>query len=104
MKPSCCKTFLKSNNVRKKALFANIGSQNDERSENDITVSIAVQKLGLEWSNCRDELKECDSAGPIAQRENVAIENVDTWPAVEWKPKNITTLIRHPFLLYITRR
>lgn len=104
MKPFCRKTFFKSNNVRNKALFANIEGQNDERAVKGMTVSIAVQKLGLEWSDCCAELKECDSAGPISQRENVAIENVDTWPAVEWKPKNITTLIRHPFLLYIPRR
>lgn len=69
----------------------------------DMTVSIAVQKLGLEWSDCLAKLNECDSARPIPQRKNIAVENVDTWPAVEWKPKNIGTIIRHPIPHYIPR-
>lgn len=37
-------------------------SQDDERAVKDMAVSIAVPKLGLEWSNCRAKLKECDPA------------------------------------------
>lgn len=69
----------------------------------DMTVSIAVQKLGLEWSDCRAKLNECDPASPTPQRENIAVENVETWPVVEWKPKNIATIIRHPIPLYIPK-